>query len=252
MSDDETTTTGSMRASAALGEAVHRLEASGALDAVADKLQPAARRVRDGRFGAPLRGEWLGHALHPLLTDIPLGCWIGAEVLDLIGGRKSRPAAARLIGLGLLAVPITAASGAVDWSELGEQRERRVGVAHAAGNSAVATLYFVSWLARRRGRHGIGIVSALAGGGLAIVTGYLGGHLSFARGAGVGPRGMLEERPTRDAHERALLENDDELGVGPEQLEAMVADDLLVARAVVDDAPRFARSDLVAIRMVGG
>ena len=42
------------------------------------------------------------------------------------------------------------------------------------------------------------------------------------------------------------------LNIGREQLDAMVADDLLVARAVVADEPRFARADLMAVRLVGG
>ena len=50
-----------------------------------------------------LRGEWLGHALHPTLTDVTLGTWTSATLLDLFGGRDSSAAAQRLIGTGLLA-----------------------------------------------------------------------------------------------------------------------------------------------------
>src|SRR4051794_27694478 len=186
---DERSTTPPTRTSPVLRAVVDGLEQNDVLDGAAARLQPAAETIADGPFGEPLRGTWLGHALHPLLTDVPLGCWIGAGLLDLTGARRFRSAARCLVGLGLLAVPVTVASGLVEWSALTDPRVRRVGVAHAAGNGAVATFYLVSWLSRRRGRHAIGLAAAFAGGGLAVVTGYLGGHLSFARGAGVGPRG---------------------------------------------------------------
>ena len=139
-----------------------------------------------------LQGRWLGHALHPLLTDVPLGCWLSANLLDLLGGRRSRPAAQRLVGLGLMAVPPTMATGWADWSTIEDDGPRRVGVVHAVGNAAVGSLYFLSWRARRRGRHLRGAALGLTGGLLAMGTGYLGGHLSFARGAGMGQRGLEE------------------------------------------------------------
>jgi len=249
-----------MRAPAGLREVIDRLEGDARLDGVADRLRPVVDRL-PGRPRDALAGDWLGHALHPLLTDVPLGCWIGASLLDVVGGRGSRLGARRLVALGLLAVPVTVASGLVDWSRSPDARVRRVGVVHAGGNVAVAGLYLGSWLARRRDRHVLGVVAALAGGGLAVGTGYLGGHLSFARGAGVGPRG-LDPETDAPTGEPGSGGPDDELldaraamtllNIGRDQLDAMVADDLLVARAVVADEPRFARADLMAVRLVGG
>ena len=43
-----------------------------------------------------LHGVWLGHALHPVLTDIPLGAWTVAFALDLAetcGARRYGPGA---------------------------------------------------------------------------------------------------------------------------------------------------------------
>src|SRR3954468_12186738 len=123
------------------------------LDRPAALITRVARRVGSGRAGAVLRGEWLGHALHPLLTDFPLGCWLAAGLLDLFGGRSSRRAAQRLVGLGLVHGVPTAAAGLADWSQLREPRTRRVGVVHAIGNTVVATCYFRSWANRRGGRN---------------------------------------------------------------------------------------------------
>jgi len=129
-----------------------------------------------------LRGDWLGHPMHPALTDFPLGCWMCASVLDVVGGRSARHAATRLIALGLLGVPVAAAAGLVDWEPIdpeGERRARRVGATHATANVVAAGCYFVSWRARRNAHHAVGVVSALLGAAVTLYSGYLGGELIF-------------------------------------------------------------------------
>src|SRR3954452_9138674 len=71
MTNDESAATRPMQAAPGLRANVERLEGSEALDRAANRLQPAAQAIGEGRFGEPLRGTWLGHALHPLLTDVP-------------------------------------------------------------------------------------------------------------------------------------------------------------------------------------
>ncbi|HLM16951.1 MAG TPA: DUF2231 domain-containing protein [Acidimicrobiia bacterium] len=188
-----------MRTAAPLEDLIERLEHADALDGAVGRLQEVARGLAAGGRGPVLQGEWLGHAFHPLMTDFPLGCWIGAGLLDIFGGRGARDAARRLVGMGLLAVPLTAATGMADWSAVDNAGPRRVGAVHMVGNVAVGGAYFLSWRARRRGHHALGVGWALAGGSLAWVTGYLGGHLSFARGVGVGARGLEVEEPVDDA-----------------------------------------------------
>ena len=168
---------------------VRRLERDDRLDGVVSGVDTLAERVADSPAGPALRGEWLGHALHPLLTDFPLGCWLSAGVLDLVGGSSSRKAAQRLVGLGVAMVPVTAAAGAADYRNIGERGAKRIGAVHAVGKTVVAMLYLMSWRHRRKGHHARGVLLALIGGGLAWVTGYLGGHLSFGKGASVEERG---------------------------------------------------------------
>jgi uncharacterized membrane protein len=168
---------------------VGRIETDARLDPLVHVLRAPASGAAQGTVGSFLRGEWLGHAFHPLMTDLPLGCWIGAGLLDLVGGRKGRDAARRLVGLGLLFVPLTGASGVADWEQESDVRIRRVGVVHAVGNTVAAAAYFASWRARRSEHHARGVAYAMVGGSLAWVTGYLGGHLSFALGSAVGDRG---------------------------------------------------------------
>jgi MFS family permease len=156
-----------------------RIEENPSYDAAVPVLEAAAAPLAEGRARDVLSGQWLGHALHPLLTDYPLGCWTSAMLLDVFGGREHRSSSRRLIGIGLLAVAPTAASGLSDWSQVGERGPRRVGVAHAAVNATAATLYLLSWLARRKDAHGRGVTYGVIGGLFAIVGGFLGGHLSL-------------------------------------------------------------------------
>jgi uncharacterized membrane protein len=168
---------------------VATLENEQRLDQVGQRLARLAQPLEDGPAGTFLRGEWLGHALHPLLTDFPLGCWLSAGLLDVVGGRHTRKAAERLVGLGLLASVPTAAAGLVEWRRIDDEQTRRIGTAHGLGNAGVALFYFQSWRSRRRGRQLRGILWGMAGASLAWGSGYLGGHLSMGRGVGTGMRG---------------------------------------------------------------
>jgi nitrite reductase/ring-hydroxylating ferredoxin subunit len=159
-----------------------------ALDAPAKKIGKAVRSVvKPGPVKDALSGSWLGHALHPLLTDVTIGSFTSALALDWLGGRQSEPAAQRLIGLGLLSAVPTVSSGYSDWAdtEVANDSVRRIGIVHATANATAASLFLASWLARRRGDHGRGKALALAAGGVLGGAGYLGGHLTLAEGVGV-------------------------------------------------------------------
>ena len=163
------------------------LEHDDRLDQLVDAAAPVARAVvgDEPRRGL-LRGDVVGHKLHPVLTDLPVGLWTAATVLDLVGGPQSRVAARKLVGLGLLAVAPTAATGLADW-ERGDRGGQRVGVVHAVLNVGAASLYGVSWLARRGGHHGLGTLVGLGAGGVLATAGYLGGHMAFGRTPAVPP-----------------------------------------------------------------
>jgi hypothetical protein len=161
-----------------------RLEEARALDRPVRALEPSVRALfGTGTRGSVLRGEWLGHALHPVLTDVVLGTWTSASLLDLFGGPGSSASAQRLVGSGLVAFGPTAWAGWAEWSAAGT-RDKRVGLVHAVTNGVAAGVYTASWLARRRGRHGTGAGLALAGAAVSGVGGYLGGHLAEARKVG--------------------------------------------------------------------
>ena len=164
--------------------AARSLESSDALDAVIERWQPRVAAVLERRpeLAARLHGRDLGHALHPLMTDLPIGLWMSATTLDLVGGDSARPHAERLLGLGILAALPTSLTGLADWAVSG-RRTQRVGVAHAALNSVALGLYAGSWVLRRRGAHPAGVVASLLATGAVSASGYLGGHMSFRLGS---------------------------------------------------------------------
>jgi len=158
-----------------------RLEATTALDPVVRAVRPLANAlVSDPNRRDLLRGAWLGHAVHPLLTDLPIGLWTSALTLDLVGGAPARPAARRLMGLGVLLFVPTALTGWAEWSGI-ETRDQRVGVVHAVANAVAALGFAASWRARSRGRVLRGKALGLTSASVLGVGGYLGGHLVSAR-----------------------------------------------------------------------
>jgi nitrite reductase/ring-hydroxylating ferredoxin subunit/uncharacterized membrane protein len=174
-------------------------ERIGAIDALDAPAKAIAKQIRNllpdgGGVKDVLSGTWIGHTLHPLLTDVPIGTWTSATLLDLFGGRASRPAAQRLIGVGLAAAGPTAWSGWSDWAdtEPDSDQVRRIGIVHAIANGSAAALYGASFAARRRGAHTTGVLLGLAGAGAMGAGGWLGGDLAFARGVGVNETVFVE------------------------------------------------------------
>src|SRR5215218_1202954 len=168
--------------------AVETLESVEALDAAALKLAGAvSNAVPVGGPRDALSGTWLGHALHPLLTDVVIGSFLSATVLDVLGGDDTGRARARLIGVGLVTAAPTVASGLTDWALTvhGDRRTRPVGLVHASANLTASALYTASLAAQRRRAPGRARLLSLAGAAALSAGGLLGGHLSFTRGVGV-------------------------------------------------------------------
>ena len=155
------------------------LEGRAELDAAVDALRRLAEdALPEGAALDALHGAWLGHPLHPVLTDLVIGFWTSAFVLDLVPVRRLRAAADVFVALGLAAAVPTVATGLADWSTL-DRRRQRVGVVHAGANALAAAAYALSLADRVRGRRGRGIALGMLGATLASAGGYLGGHLAF-------------------------------------------------------------------------
>ena len=161
------------------------IEAAERLDPPADAVMAAIGKVvPNGPLKDALSGVWLGHPLHPMLTDLPIGFWTSAWVLDLVGGKRSAGAARTLVGLGILSAVPTALSGASDFADTAAP-EKRVGIVHATANTLALACYVVSYAHRVRGRRAKGVLWGFVGAGFATIGGHLGGHLISALGIGV-------------------------------------------------------------------
>src|SRR5687767_7511586 len=161
------------------------VESAAFLDGPADALMGAvSNAIPAGPVKDALSGTWLGHALHPVLTDLPIGFWTSAWMLDLIGGKRSANAARMLVGLGIASAVPTAVTGASDWADTAAP-EKRVGLVHATANSIALACYVVSFVHRARGRRSKGVLWGWYGAAAATVGGALGGHLVNALGIGV-------------------------------------------------------------------
>ncbi|WP_299538178.1 Rieske (2Fe-2S) protein [uncultured Streptomyces sp.] len=158
-----------------------RLERATALDRPVAVLRAGVRALPLGPCRDVLHGRWLGHPLHPLLAQVPLGAWLSAAVLDCLPGQ--RRAAHALVGMGLGAAVPAALSGWTDWAE-GQPRQQRVGLVHAAANITATVLYGASFVARSGGRTGRGRVLAFAGLSVVGVGGAIGGHMAYRLASG--------------------------------------------------------------------
>lgn len=119
--------------------------------------------------------------MHPPLTDVTLGCWLSASILDLAGGPQARRSATLLVGAGLAAAGPTAIAGTGDWAEM-TGAERRIGAVHALGTDIAFLFLLGSLIARKCGHDALGAKLGYAGNAIVAGAGYLGGHLALSHG----------------------------------------------------------------------
>lgn len=165
-----------------------------ALDTASDALQPAVTDLfkAGGEAGQAaknfLHGTWLGHPLHPVLTDIPVGAWTTALALDAMEALSGRDefgdAADAAIAIGLVGAVGAAATGITDWSDT-EGRGRKVGLVHGLLNATATTLYATSLVMRRGNARRAGVGLSMLGFLVSGAAAYLGGHLVFGEKIGV-------------------------------------------------------------------
>ena len=191
-----------------------------AADGLADAVKNAYASGGEGarRLKSALNGVWLGHPLHATITDVPLGSWTLAAVLDvaaLMGGNEGlENAATAAVGVGLAGAVAAAAAGATDWSDT-DGRARRIGLVHGLLNLGAAGLYAISFALRRRDAHAGGRVVGLLGFCTALASAYLGGTLVYEEQIGVdhaagqtGPEKFTAAMPAGDLEDGAMKKVD--------------------------------------------
>jgi nitrite reductase/ring-hydroxylating ferredoxin subunit/uncharacterized membrane protein len=164
------------------------------LEPVAEELQKAVGSVFEsaGEAGQKtknfLHGTWLGHPLHPALTDIPVGAWTAALVMDamedITGQRHWRKGADAAIAIGLAGAVGAAVTGLTDWQST-DGRARKVGLTHGLMNMGGALLYGTSLVMRKTKLRAAGRGFSLLGFAVAAGAAYLGGKLVYSERIGV-------------------------------------------------------------------
>lgn len=163
-----------------------------AIDRVAEPLSKTVRQAYGAAGPAgrqaknALHGVWLGHPLHPVFTDIPVGAWTTALALDAAsqGDPGMRRAATFAMGVGLTGALGAAVTGLTDWSET-DGRSRRAGLIHGVLNLAATTLFAAAFTLRRKDSHDGGRRCAWTGYAIALGAAYLGGDLVYGQRIGV-------------------------------------------------------------------
>lgn len=193
---------------------VETIERQAWLDPLADQLQQAVGDAykTGGETGRQLKnflhGTWLGHPLHPVLTDIPIGAWTSALVLDSmeeITGRAGFGSGAdAAVTIGLVGAVASAVTGVTDWQAT-DGRARKIGLAHGLLNMTGALLYTCSLAARRKGSRAAGRGLSAVGFVAAIAAAYLGGKLVYSEQIGVD---HSIDQPLPDDFTRALPESE--------------------------------------------
>lgn len=180
------------------------------LDGLSDAIQPligsaftstgeAGRVVKD-----LLNGVWLGHPLHPVLTDVPIGAWTMSQMFDLLGmmaGDDNLDMAADVtLTAGILAALASALTGLTDWSDIDSYNtsRRRMGLAHGLLNVAGVTLNLGSLGLRLTGKRTRGLARMLSACGYmtSALAAYVGGELVYNLGTAVS-RNSFVSGPTK-------------------------------------------------------
>jgi uncharacterized membrane protein len=156
--------------------ALDRIERSVVADPAIRVLQRGIRSFPLGDVRDLLRGRPLGHPVHPVLVQVPIGCWLSAAVLDIVPAGQRAPTT--LTAVGLAGVAPASVAGWADWADLPPE-QARVGLAHALSNVVAVAFYTASLTARLRGRSMKGRLWSLGGLTAVAVSGALGGHVAY-------------------------------------------------------------------------
>ena len=139
------------------------------------------------------KAKLLGHPIHQMLIVFPLGLLATALVFDLVqlatGDGFWSELSYWMIAAGVVTGLVAAPFGLVDWLAIPwRTRAKRIGGIHGVGNVVVVGLYGISWLMRTGNPAApdtLALALAFIGGGLALITGWLGGELVDRLAVGV-------------------------------------------------------------------
>lgn len=132
-----------------------------------------------------LNGSWLGHSLHPVLTDVVVGGSTVAvllEVLGWFGVSDLRTAIVWTLALTWISAVGTIVTGLTDYKDTATGDERNVAGLHGLINIAATVAFIVAFLAYLGPGGTLGPVLLIGGYLVLSVGAYIGGHVVFKYG----------------------------------------------------------------------
>ena len=135
----------------------------------------------------------MGHPIHPMLVNFPLGLLVTSAVFDIIhlvtGNGYWSGIAFWMIVAGVITGLLAAVVGTIDALAIPSgTRAKSVSFLHGTGNFLILVLFAVSWVLRFSVPNNpslIAYVLSFLGAALLGVTGWLGGELTLRLGIGV-------------------------------------------------------------------
>lgn len=172
------------------------------IDRGADAVKTAVTDFYSGMGGASvpvrnfLHGIWLGHPLHPVITDIVVGSYTTTAILDIAEAagaeQQISPATDIALTTGIVSGLSAAVAGITDWYLL-KGKPKRIGFVHMLFNLSSTLLYIASLIARKSGNRGLGRALGWTAYGTLFGGAYLGGNLVFVKNIGVDHAGEWEQ-----------------------------------------------------------
>lgn len=144
-----------------------------------------------------LLGRWLGHPLHPAVVHVPIACWAGALIFDIlnwagVGGNALVRGAFYLILVGLLSTLLVVPAGIAEWTQIKREKPAwKLALWHALLNVITAVIFLVSLLLRTGSALRqdvtplVPFVLCIAGTIILSVSGHLGGRMVYEHGIAV-------------------------------------------------------------------
>lgn len=162
------------------------LRALDAQTAWADPLGSAIQSLLGAVFGRLrfvkdlLNGTWLGHSIHALLTDVPIGAFTLAIVFDVLGFAAAADIA---ITVGIVTMLAAALAGWADYADA-DGKAKPYGTVHQVLMLTALALYALSLWIREASwtDRGVAVWLSVAGYVVLAVGAYIGGELVYGLG----------------------------------------------------------------------
>jgi uncharacterized membrane protein len=139
------------------------------------------------------RVSLLGHPLHVMLVPVPIVCFLGTLVTDIVYWRTAAMQwaniSAWLLVIGLLFGVLAATAGLIDFLSEPRIRDLRAGWIHGIGNVAVLVLSVVNSLIHTRDAYTsvvpLGLILSALVVAILLITGWNGWTMVYRHGVGV-------------------------------------------------------------------